>query len=196
MSDVTDAPNRREEKRRQTHERIYEQAIRLFGEHGFDQVKVNDIVEAAGVSVPTFYAHYGSKDDVLLTLPSSEQIEALLDAQPAGLPVPEQVRGGLRMWLQVLPPDARQQILERWRIVAGTPSLRIRAAEFERQTAQMVIDALHARAPEGRTSSSVEVTVTALLAAYTQILLRWAGSDGRARLEDVTEQVLDELRGL
>lgn len=196
MSDGVDLPSRREEKRRQTHERIYEHAMRLFTEHGYDQVKVNRIAEAAGVSVPTFYAHYASKEDLILGLPSPAQIEALLATQPAHLPVADQVRGGIMVWLQHFGNEARERVLERWRIVAATPSLRIRAAEFERMTATMVLDVLRARTDGVAAAAAAEVTVTALLAAYTQILLRWAGDEGRACLEDVAEQVLDELRRL
>ena len=188
--------SRREEKRRQTHQRIYEQAIRLFVEHGYEHVTVNRIAEAAGVSVPTFYAHYASKEDLLLALPSPDQVEGLLARQPAHLSVAEQVSRGILVWLRQYGNEARDHVLERWRIVAATPSLRIRAAEFERKTATMVLDALRARADVGAAAARAEVTVTALLAAYTQILLRWAEGDGRARLEDVAEQVLDELRRL
>lgn len=194
MSDGVDLPNRREEKRRQTHERIYQHAMRLFTEHGYEQVKVNHIAEAAGVSVPTFYAHYASKEDLILGLPSPEQIDALLATQPAHLSVGEQVRGGILVWLQHFGNEARERVLERWRIVAATPSLRIRAAEFERRTAEMILDAVRARADSAATLAMAEVTVTTLLAAYTQILLRWAEDEGRSCLEDVARQVLDELR--
>lgn len=194
MSDGGDLPNRREQKRRQTHERIYEHAMRLFTEHGYEQVKVNRIAEAAGVSVPTFYAHYASKEDLILGLPSPGQIEALLATQPAHLSVTEQVRGAILVWLRHFGYEARERVLERWRIVAATPSLRIRAAEFERMTATMVLDALRARPDGAAVAATAEVTVTALLSAYTHVLLRWAEDDGRTRLEDVAEQVLDELR--
>ncbi len=196
MGDGAHLPSRREEKRRQTHERIYAQAIRLFTEHGYEQVKVNHIAEAAGVSVPTFYAHYASKEDLILGLPSPEQIKDLLATQPAHLSAAEQVRGAILVWLQHFGNEARERVLERWRIVAATPSLRVRAAEFERMTAIMVLDVLRARADDAAVAATAEVTVTALLAAYTQILLRWAEDGGRPCLEDMAEQVLAELRRL
>jgi AcrR family transcriptional regulator len=196
MADVTARPNRREERRRQTHERIYRHAIRLFNEQGFERVKVNDIAEAAGVSVPTFYAHYASKDELLLALPSVRDIEGLIATQPAHLPVSDQVRGAIRTWVESYGAQDNEQILERWRIVAASPDLRVRAAEFERKTARMVFEAIEARSPEGARSSTAEVTVTAMLAAYTQILLRWAADGGEEPLADVAEQVLEDLRGI
>ena len=192
---VTGSPGgRREEKRRQTHQRIFDEAMRLFRERGFDAVAVGDIASAAGVSVPTFYAHYESKDHLILALPTPEAVRALFQHFPADMPTVEVLRevmvttlvngGGL---------DDPERVLERWRIIAASPSLRLRAAGFERATAQMVLQALPA---EEAASARTQVTVTALMSAYTQILLRWAESDGKRPVEDVIEEVLGALRDL
>jgi AcrR family transcriptional regulator len=194
MRAVTGTGGRREEKRRQTHDRIFDEAMRLFRERGFDAVAVGDIASAAGVSVPTFYAHYESKDHLILALPTPEEVAALFQHFPADMPTAEVLRtvmvGTLKHGSGLEHPD---RVLQRWRIIAASPSLRLRAAGFERATADMVLRAL----PEkDRADPRTQVTVTALMSAYTQILLRWADSDGKRPVEEVIEEVLAALRDL
>jgi TetR/AcrR family transcriptional regulator len=43
-------------------------ALRLFASRGYDAVGVQEIVEAAGVTKPTLYHHFGSKHGLLETL--------------------------------------------------------------------------------------------------------------------------------
>jgi AcrR family transcriptional regulator len=55
-------------------------AARLFAERGYDATSVREIVEAAGVTKPTLYYHFGSKQglaEALLTNPMSEFISSL-----------------------------------------------------------------------------------------------------------------------
>lgn len=52
----------------ETQARILEGAARAFGKLGYTKVRVEDIIEAADVSRPTFYKVYTSKDDVFQAL--------------------------------------------------------------------------------------------------------------------------------
>src|SRR4051812_20459365 len=55
-------------------------AARLFATQGYDATPVRAIVEAAGVTKPTLYYHFGSKEGLaqaLLTVPMSSLDEAL-----------------------------------------------------------------------------------------------------------------------
>jgi len=191
---VTGTGGRREEKRQQTHERIFDEAMRLFRERGFEAIAVGDIAAAAGVSVPTFYAHYESKDHLILALPTPKEVVRLVHAFPADMSTVELLRQVMVTTLTEgggIEDPAR--VLERWRIIAASPSLRLRAAGFERATADMILRALP---PEETDNPRTQVTVTALMSAYTQILLRWAESDGKRPVEEVVKDVLGALRDL
>jgi AcrR family transcriptional regulator len=192
---VTAAPQDwRARKREATHQRIYETAMQLFDERGYDVVSVSEIAAAAKVSVPTFYAHYPTKEHLVMPLPDQAEIDAVLGSQPAELPLADRIRGGMLTWLGHYGPAEREQLLRRWRIVVASAALRNRAAEFERATASLVSGTL---AENGRTASvATDVVVTASFSAYTQILLRWAEADGREPLEEVAEAVLAALRQL
>lgn len=47
--------------------KIYECAMHLFMEKGFDNVKVSDICAETGVAIGTFYYHFKSKEAILMT---------------------------------------------------------------------------------------------------------------------------------
>nr|NLD40719.1 helix-turn-helix transcriptional regulator [Actinomycetales bacterium] len=64
----------------ETRQRIYRSALELFREHGYDQVTIREICEAAGVAVGTFYHFFGSKDGTLLygLAAEDESVDTLL----------------------------------------------------------------------------------------------------------------------
>ena len=189
MSETRDWRARRWEE---THARIYDTAIRLFREQGFEQVSVGQIASGAGVSVPTFYAHYQSKEHLVMQVPSAEQMEALLATQPADLPIAERIRRAAPMYFAGWSPEFRDEQLVRWEIIAQSPTLRTRAAEFERATAGLVADALPAGS--GTTLGPAEqVVVNACLAAYTAGLLAWADGHGERKVEETVDEAFAAL---
>jgi AcrR family transcriptional regulator len=183
----------RARKRDETHERIYTAAMRLFTEHGFEQVSVAQIAAAAGVSVPTFYAHFPGKEQVVMPVPTGEEIAAALAGQPADAPLPERMQRGIRHWFSRIDRAALADVLARWQVVAGSPALRVRAAEYERATAALVLEALS----PGRDCGAVradDVVVTAYMAVVTAVLLAWAADGGRQPLEDLADEAFETLR--
>ena len=190
---MTDSPDWRSRKAAATHQRIYDTAIQLFQEHGFEKVSVSQIASRANVSVPTFYAHYPSKEHVVMQLPTVEDIAAVIAGQPADLPVGERIRRAVPAWFAGWTPEIREHELARWQVIATTPSLRVRAAEFERATAGMVTEALPAQGAVLRPGDSV--VVNAYLSAYTAGLLAWADHDGDRKVEELIEEAFDALEG-
>lgn len=62
--------NKRKIQAAETKRKLYDNAKRLFLEHGVDSVSVDSIVKAAGVAKGSFYVHFESKDNlasILLT---------------------------------------------------------------------------------------------------------------------------------
>jgi AcrR family transcriptional regulator len=177
----------------ETHQRIYATAMGLFEEKGFEQVAVGQIAAGAGVSVPTFYAHFPSKEHLVMQLPTAEEMDALLASQPVGLPVADRIRQAMPVWFASWSAEFREAQLARWKVIATTPSLRTRAAEFERATAGMVADALPGRS--GVTLSPAEqVVVNAYLAAFTLGMLAWADGDGERKPEEHIDEAFDALQ--
>lgn len=176
-----------------THRRIYDVALDLFQERGFDQVSVGQIADAAKISVPTFYAHYPSREHVVMQMPTAMDIDALMSTQPTSLTVAERILGAAPIWFDKFMQEDR--LLTRWQIIAATPSLRSRAAEFERAAAGLVADALPAE-PDGSLTGAERIVVHAYLAAFTAGMLAWADSGGTTDLQEELAAAFAALQGL
>ncbi|TFV92568.1 TetR family transcriptional regulator [Blastococcus sp. CT_GayMR20] len=189
MADTGDWRMRRWET---THRRVYDVAMGLFREHGFERVSVGQIATAAEVSVPTFYAHYPSKEHLVMQLPSAEDMEALVAALPAELPLRERLKHAPAIWVSAWSLEEREATLARWRIIAATPALRTRAAEFERTTANLISDALRKQAG-GALPPADAVVVQVFMAAFTAGVLAWADRDGERKLEELIDEAFEAL---
>jgi AcrR family transcriptional regulator len=191
---VTESSDWRTRRWEATHQRIYDTAMALFQEHGFERVNVGQIAAGAGVSVPTFYAHYPSKEHVVMQLPTADEVAALIATQPAELSVAERLRRAAPTWFASWTPEFRDAQLARWRVIAKTPTLRTRAAEFERTTAGLVTDALPATQPGAALRPADTIVVNAYFAAYTAGLLAWADCNGERKLEELVDEAFDALQ--
>ena len=68
-------PSARELQRQRTRASLFEAAIAEFTKVGFDRASVAEIARAAGVSRPTFYFHFPTKEHVLLELQWHKELE-------------------------------------------------------------------------------------------------------------------------
>jgi len=186
----------RERRRVRTMREIQGRALALFTEQGYGQTTIEQIAEASDISARTFFRYFPTKEDVVFWDEYDAVVLESLDSWPADLPLGDRIRSGILAWLAHYGPAEREELLDRWRIVIASPVLRNRAAEFERATAGMVLDALRQDASPDGSPVTPGVVVTASLSAYTQIIMRWAEEDGRESLQDVAETVLAALRQL
>jgi AcrR family transcriptional regulator len=193
VSDGAGGSDWRSRKRDETRGRIYAVAMRLFEEHGFEQVSVGQIATAAGVSVPTFYAHFPNKDQVVIVPISPRTITELVAGQPEGLPPADRVRKAVHAFFAGYGGEERDALLARWRIIARTPSLRRRSTEYERTHAALAAAALAADDAGSQTSAALEVVAAATLAAATWAVLAWAEADGREPLDALFDQAFEAL---
>jgi len=192
MFAVNETGDWRSRKWATTHRRIFDTAIRLFQEQGFDRVNVGQLAAAAEVSVPTFYAHFPSKEHVVMQLPTAEHIAGLLATQSPDLSVSERLRAFVPLFFAQFTPQDWEDTLARWKIIASTPTLRTRAAEYERTTADMLAGALPTG--PGKTLTPAEaVVVNGYMAAFTTGLLAWADSDGEEDLEKLVDEAISAL---
>jgi AcrR family transcriptional regulator len=61
-------PEPRQKRSRAKRERLKQAALLLFGERGYDNTAVDDIAQRARLAVGTFYQHFRSKRQLLLSL--------------------------------------------------------------------------------------------------------------------------------
>jgi len=55
----------RQVRSQQVKNRIFEAAVKLIEEHGYEYVTVNNVCSTAGVSVGSFYHHFANKDELI-----------------------------------------------------------------------------------------------------------------------------------
>jgi len=172
---------------------IQEQAMRLFLSKGYGATTVQEIAAAAGVSHMTFFRYFPSKEDVVLADDYDPLIVELVRARPASEPDVERIRHALLAGLTAVHAADRQALLERTRLVLGTPALRARLWENQLATEALLVRAL---TPEGDGAADLRrrVLVSGCLAAVTTALLVWVERDGEPELPGLVEQAFSSLR--
>ncbi|MGW2870162.1 MULTISPECIES: TetR/AcrR family transcriptional regulator [unclassified Kitasatospora] len=124
---MTEAIGRRERKKAQTRQSLADAALELFLEHGYDQVGVKDVADAADVSVTTLFKHFTSKE--ALVFDQDDDLEAALVAavreRPPGRSVPQALREHLLLTQTRFAIHAADpRFADFTRLVQDTPALR------------------------------------------------------------------------
>ncbi|MFG2469108.1 TetR/AcrR family transcriptional regulator [Streptomyces canus] len=91
---TTPPPGLRERKKQATRVALREAALRLAVERGPDQVRVEDIAEAAGVSPRTYNNYFASREQAIVSAVTADRearIAAAVAARPAGMRLAEAV---------------------------------------------------------------------------------------------------------
>jgi len=137
---------------------IQQAALRLFAEQGFERTTVEQIAAAADVSPATFFRYYPAKEAVV----RSDEFDLLLVRGLAERPPEEGLYEAVRAAVhQVLPyiEQARDTVLERYRLVAGSPGLRAQLVDAQRANTDWLAGALAPRL--GREPADLQVRVVA-----------------------------------
>jgi AcrR family transcriptional regulator len=95
---VTTVSNRHVAKSAGTRDTLQRIAVDLFAERGFDNVKIAEIADVAGVSERTFYRHFPTKEAVLFGDYQRRLtwLSAALEMRPATEPVLDSIRVAIR----------------------------------------------------------------------------------------------------
>ncbi|MFE2284503.1 TetR/AcrR family transcriptional regulator [Streptomyces sp. NPDC059443] len=188
---LTPPPTLRERKKRETRQRISDEATMLFVARGFDQVTVAEIAKAAQVSTMTVFNHFPRKEDLFLDrIPEAvELVTSAVRDRAAG----ESPLGALRaLLLRLL--DQRHPLAavgdgyaDFWRIVLDSPALRGRAREGVEEVERALGDVMALSAPEGDGPAlrfAAALTVAAYRAVYVATARRLLAGDRAADVAD------------
>jgi AcrR family transcriptional regulator len=118
-------------------DQLLETAQRVFTEHGYGPTSMDDVAEAAGVTKPVLYDHFGSKDGLLAAVVERSGQE-MLDATTGavqGLDPETALRQGLTAFFTYVDQHAGAWTLLLREVAPGTPAAaavdRIRAVQVD-----------------------------------------------------------------
>ncbi len=173
-------------------------AIALFLERGFDDVTVDEIAAAAGISRRTFFRYFESKEGVVL--PYEEERLQILRGVLARRPPGESIFVGLRRALLTIVAHEtvaeRAEMLARLRIIMEHPSLHARSLEQQTvmETAVREVIAEHLGV-DPETDLAARVVAGATMAAVRASAEVWHATGGREELDSIIARSLDVLAG-
>ncbi|OIJ65683.1 TetR/AcrR family transcriptional regulator [Streptomyces mangrovisoli] len=118
-------PGRRERKKAATRKALADAALELFLAHGYDQVSVRDVAEAADVSTTTLFKHFPSKEALVFDLDSDQEaaLVAVVRERAPGTSVIQALRVHM-LGARVVAAGGRDEELDVFnRLVRSTPAL-------------------------------------------------------------------------
>jgi AcrR family transcriptional regulator len=165
-------------------------AVRLFDERGYDNVTMEEVADATGVSVATLYRRFTTKEN-LVCWQSDEQLgmATLVAAIQSGQPI----SSAAISLAQALPDDAVEAIeataRTRLRLIAGHASLQAVAREKAESFITAILEASEVN--DHRPLLERETETRCVAAAFEAGSNAWLRGEGSLR--DCTLQALDVL---
>lgn len=184
---------RRDLKKQQTRDALAAAAQRLAADRGLDQITVEEISAAAGVSPRTFFNYFPAKDDAVLsdsTIDAEDIHRRLAELLPK-MPVLQAIQRSLLMTIAAMEADRDRWFL-RMAAVRRSPSLlpRLVAAGADTERNGAAVIAAHLGVPvDGFPTLIAAVTGVAFRVAMT----RWADSAGALSLGGLIDQAFQSL---
>jgi AcrR family transcriptional regulator len=181
------AAGRRDKNRIRTRGQLNSAAIYLFAERGYDNTSVEDVAEAAGISVRTLFRYFTSKEDIVFarTFDLRGFLDGLLE-EPADLPSMTAIRNA---YVRQLPfEDAeRELIVKFFKAMSTTAALQGRylglQLEFRRQLAETL-----AKRHRRRSANETDILTAALAEAVLHRAHdKWLASEGRSGFKALVE---------
>ncbi|MFB7514388.1 TetR/AcrR family transcriptional regulator [Streptomyces sp. NPDC056144] len=184
---VAQPQGRRERNKLRVKNRIYEAAVKLFTQKGYDQTSVDEITEAADVARGTFFNHFQRKEDLIAEWGEHRRLRLRDGLEAEGIPgTPvKDIRLALSQCMSILAavsledPAETKAILTAW-VRAGFP------LQEEPYLAHMFSGFIEAGRELGDISQDVDAALAGNLLrdVYLGTLYRWTQApEGEADLE-------------
>jgi AcrR family transcriptional regulator len=167
-------------RRRLMRDELRSIAIQLFADRGFDDVTVDDIAAAAGISARTFFRYFATKDEVILDYEHRlhERLLAALRDRPAG-------EGGVAALREAyiatshVEPGNRARVLLLGRILTQASALRTRALGERLAEDHALLTAVATRLRVKPGDSRARVVVAAMSAVAVTEFRAWVDDNGK-----------------
>jgi len=198
MSSATSGgPSLREISRDAVRTRITDVALGLFVERGFDQVTVEQIAAAAGMSARTFHRYFPAKEDVVVGEPArwGQLVRDALADRPHDEPVWESLRSSFETLLaQAGRINGDEGAKLTMRVLGTTASLRARSLEKHLLWASLLTPLVADRLKGDDAALRAEIIVQSALACLDVALTTWANVDDGTTAGELLERSFAALQ--
>lgn len=182
----------RERKRRETRRRVWESALTLFGERGYEATTLDAIAEAAGISKRSFFHYFKSKEDVLAAW--QDDVPTMFGAAVAAEPDGDTPIEVLRNVLAKLPAHFEpQQALLIDRIIRSNEQLRASNLAKLLRLEEAAFDALCQRWPDPKQRNDLRIASMIAIGALRVAIDRFAEEKARTPLVDLVQEMFARL---
>ena len=169
---TSDNGGMRERKKLATRQALSTAALRLAREHGPQNVRVDDIAEAAGVSPRTYNNYFSSREQAIIASLAAERgarVAAALRERPAEEPLEHAVVGALIEQYS----DGSEPDRDTLALITSAPALRAEFLDTIAAIERPLAEAIAARTPDGQGGLGPEVLAAAVSAAARVAAQRW-----------------------
>ncbi|MEU0138781.1 TetR/AcrR family transcriptional regulator [Streptomyces albidoflavus] len=161
----------REQKKQATRAALREAALRLALEHGPENVRVDDIADAAGVSPRTYNNYFSSREQAIVAAITAEREARIAEevaAAPAGTPLTKALTAA------ILAGYTEPAGTERF-LITATPPLREAFLDAATEMEHPLAEAIGRRLGD-TTTPTAQVLAAAVAAAVRIALHQWLGA--------------------
>jgi AcrR family transcriptional regulator len=190
---VAEGPGLRERRRVRTKLMIQAEALRLFGEQGYEQTTIDDIAHAAAMSPRTFFRYFPTKEDVVLWDEYDDRpFDETLATQSHGDPLVRLI-SAIRAIIADIYDKDRDLLLARTMLSFRVPEIRARFLDQQLATVGSIFPQLALAVGGDPDDLGLRVMLSAMFTTLLVAVERWQHDDGRKDLLGVVDEAIRAL---
>jgi AcrR family transcriptional regulator len=182
----------RQRKREETGKRITEAGMRLFMANGYEATTLEAIAAEAGISRRTFFHHFKSKDDILLSMQSglgATLAAALPESSSVRRPI-DAVRQAVLKSCASYTPEA---LISIDRLMRSSEAVQARKQASYVEHERTLFAGLRERWPEPERETALRLVAMLSIGAVRLSLEAWTRSEGGRPIEDLIDEAFRAL---
>ena len=180
----------RERKKQRTREAIQREAMRLFGERGYDATTIEQIAEAVEISPSTFFNYFPAKEDVVFYDEADPAVADIFLSRPPDEPLGVALRQTVTEVAGHVVTH-REMHLVRARLMSEVPALRARLWEELERTQGFLRALIAERTGLDPDDFELRVVVGALTGALFEAAFEWLRRGAGDDMEQLFNRALD-----
>lgn len=182
------------EPRNRQRDHVIDVAFELFLERGYEQVTIEEIADAAGISPRTFYRYFDAKDGVLAEVGRAAMDQVVIRLEPTDEPPPVELLA--RTLAEVFVGSLDFPRVELYvRLLRERPELREKVGRWREQWAARLAQRLAEADGRDRPSFAEQVVTRVTMALVAVAFDDWILNDpSRASVAAAVEAALSVLR--